>query len=522
MRARYAFAFVGVLILSSCDPIPLRDLIAQQVIGGTILYVDASATANGDGKSWSTAYHYLQDALVKANGLEDATGWAPTIYVAEGVYYPDDIDHLPAYGPVLTGFDVISHMKLYGGFPHGGGTRDPAVHKTVLSGDIDHNDVTDAAGVTVNPTDVVGTNAQSVVNCLASGDLMSPALGPETVLDGVTITASGSFGGMGISVSNSSVCSPTLTDIVFQGNIGGGLVVTTESGVASPRLERVVFRRNYGGIFDAGGMTVNTSKGGTSNPVLLKVSFQENTNGGVPGGGMSLNAGKGRIAATLVNVRFEGNNAGGGGGADCTVDAGGTNKVELVNCLFVGNSASYGGAISARGDMSVAHSGVLQLSLANASLSGNTATSAGAIYATYCGIAISNSILWSNTATPILNDTGSTTYFSTSDVALSGGSLSWNSSFGSNGGGNIDQDPLFTTSPSPGDASWTTLADNNYGNLALSGGSPAIDAGQNGVMPADAFDVDADGNTSEQIPIDLAGNPRSVGAGIDMGAFESP
>jgi hypothetical protein len=88
------------------------------------------------------------------------------------------------------------------------------------------------------------------------------------------------------------------------------------------------------------------------------------------------------------------------------------------------------------------------------------------------------------------------------------------------GGGNIDADPLFVRDPDPGDGDWTTPDDNDYGDLRLQPGSPAIDAGDNAAVPAG-------------ITTDLAGLPRFVdiptvpdtGSGtppiVDMGAYEA-
>lgn len=68
----------------------------------------------------------------------------------------------------------------------------------------------------------------------------------------------------------------------------------------------------------------------------------------------------------------------------------------------------------------------------------------------------------------------------------------------------ISADPLFVRNPSPGpDGVWGT-ADDDYGDLHLQRGSPCID--RCGIV----------GGT------DLDGNPRTVGAQADMGAYESP
>jgi len=50
--------------------------------------------------------------------------------------------------------------------------------------------------------------------------------------------------------------------------------------------------------------------------------------------------------------------------------------------------------------------------------------------------------------------------------------------------------------------------------------SPVINAGNNPYLPADVADLDGDGNTSEPLPLDLAGKARVQGGTVDMGAYE--
>ncbi|MBV6646771.1 MAG: hypothetical protein KI790_15040 [Cyclobacteriaceae bacterium] len=52
-------------------------------------------------------------------------------------------------------------------------------------------------------------------------------------------------------------------------------------------------------------------------------------------------------------------------------------------------------------------------------------------------------------------------------------------------------------------------------------GSLAVDAGDDGFLGVDAFDVDNDADVAETIPLDVAGNARIAGNEIDMGASES-
>ena len=108
----------------------------------------------------------------------------------------------------------------------------------------------------------------------------------------------------------------------------------------------------------------------------------------------------------------------------------------------------------------------------------------------------------------------------------------------------IDAEPLFTRAPFDGGDGWRSSpfwfdpdaeSNNDYGDLRPAPNSPMIDAGDNTVVPADIFDLDNDGDTTEPIPFDLDGNPRFLddtaipdsgvaGAGyaqvIDIGPYE--
>ncbi len=134
--------------------------------------------------------------------------------------------------------------------------------------------------------------------------------------------------------------------------------------------------------------------------------------------------------------------------------------------------------------------------LTNVTFYGNTAAGTnargGALLNTNSDPTLINSILWGNTA-PVgesIHNNSSTPAISYSIVEGSGGSTGWNSPFGTDGGNNLDSDPMLD------------------GNLNLQSGSPAIDAGNTAAY-------------TSQVAIDLAGNERVQNSIIDMGAFES-
>lgn len=89
-----------------------------------VIHVDIAATAGGDGSSWASALVDLTDALAAATpGTE--------VRVAEGTYFADS----GTLDPELA-FEIPSGVTVLGGYPTGGGERDPSRHPTILDGDL--------------------------------------------------------------------------------------------------------------------------------------------------------------------------------------------------------------------------------------------------------------------------------------------------------------------------------------------------------------------------------------------------
>ena len=101
--------------------------------GAAVIYVDADATAGGDGSSWASAFNYLQDALDQTVASQGDEVW-----IAEGTYFPDDGASVTD-GDRAASFTLKDDVALYGGFV---GTetdlaqRDWDVYPTILSGEI--------------------------------------------------------------------------------------------------------------------------------------------------------------------------------------------------------------------------------------------------------------------------------------------------------------------------------------------------------------------------------------------------
>jgi hypothetical protein len=103
------------------------------------IYVDCDAAGANDGSSWADAYNYLQDALMFAAGGDE-------IRVAQGVYKPDEfvLSKRPNLGREES-FQLKNSVTLKGGYAGFGESdpdaRDIVLYETILSGDLDRNDV---------------------------------------------------------------------------------------------------------------------------------------------------------------------------------------------------------------------------------------------------------------------------------------------------------------------------------------------------------------------------------------------
>ncbi|TRU81840.1 MAG: cadherin [Microcystis novacekii Mn_MB_F_20050700_S1] len=257
-----------------------------------------------------------------------------------------------------------------------------------------------------------------------------------------------------------------------QGN-GGGVYV---SG-ASPTLSNITFRDNSG---VNGGALYNESG---SNPILVNTLFEYNTatRGAAIYDDLS--------SPQITNGTFRLNTAINDGGAIYNTSS---SNPTIVDSVFSRNSANTGsgGAI---------FSNLSNPNLINSSFSGNVAVTGGALHNVSSNVGLRNSILWgnqdsSNTGNQINNGSGGAVTVTNS--IIQGG--------GFTGATNVD--PLFVNAKAD--------------DLRLKSGSPALDAGDVNLLPADSRDLDGDGNTSEKIPLDLSNNPRVAGANVDLGAYE--
>jgi uncharacterized repeat protein (TIGR01451 family) len=489
---------------------------------GGILYVDQAASGQQTGASWADALTTLQDALQLTAPCE--------VWVTAGLYYPDhggsQADNNPA-----AAFRLKTGVALYGGFAGTETYRDQrnwATNLTVLSGDIDGNDLTDPTGVITTTTGITGTNSYHVLN--GSSVTETARLDGFTVTGGsaISVYAASQGGGMFIAAGSPALAnvifsgsqadqgggmynetsSPTLTNLTFSGNSafeGGGMYNTS----SSPMLTNVTFSSNS--AFMSGGGMLNSMysqptlvdvtfsgnqveyygggmfNGSWSSPLLTDVTFSDNQAGNNGGGMYNY-----WTSPTLTNVLFSGNSAISSWGGETS--GGGmynffNSNPMLTNVAFSSNQADYGGGMWNESSSNP--------TLINVTFFGNLASVGGGMYNAESSPTVSNSIMWSNTPEQVFNDPNSHPSFTYNDVQ--GGCPA-----GSTCTHLINLDPLFV--------------DAAGGDLGLHTDSPAIDAGNNYAIT---------------VTTDLAGGPRFVdipaapdtGEGtpplVDLGAYEA-
>ena len=352
---------------------------------------------------------------------------------------------------------------------------------------------------------------------------------------------------------------------------GGGLLcahIASLEIVDSTIAENESFRG--AGIYSQGELTItdtsilnNDATGagggiwnGTYGTLTVQGSnFAENEVGYL-GGGIANESDR---TVSVSDSTFLRNSTHGNGGAIHT--SAGT--LDVVSCVFSGNLADVGGAIAATDAHAPTHSYEV-VNIANSLFTGNTADDGAAIYhmldslsITNCTITgntvpryqrgtggckiaggskatINNSIIAENQAAPDRQDI----LFESADVSGSHnliGNGDGQTIFVNGSGGNIvgtpgsPIDPLFVRAPSDGGDGWgdnpdtpdvDESANDDYGDLRIAAGSPAIDHGGRAGLVADVTDLDGDGDVDEPIPVDLAGEERIQSVAVDIGAYE--
>ncbi len=489
------------------------DLGAYEHVEQADFYVDASATGTGTGLTWQNAFPTLQGALA-------VVPQGALIFIAEGVYYPDEGPGTTPNNRAST-FLFDEGMVLRGGFPAGGGTRDIQAHRTILSGDIDENDVNlDGNFIAEDLDELLGNNAYHVVSLnevtapvILSGLTITAGTADNGTLDNGFVFNSPQIGG-GILAFASNVrveecriisnrafhhgggaylrgTTIEVVDCVFvnnQSNAGtnpGGGAIYSRSG--SLRIEGCSFSENH---HPQGAACVEISNEGigTGTCEILDCQFTENTTGG---GGETALAISSLNSATVVRCEIRGN---GSSSSNGTIRCFRTASAVFRDCLIAGNRAAKG--IEADGDsiLSLINCTITENRIAEMVL-GSTANGIPA-----SSITVGNSVIVENESAVGINPRDSSLFRSHSLIDGFPGDGTGNL----NGNAGLDArfvDPI----------SWA-FAPTLDGDYTLGEDSPLIDAG-------------LDPSTSSTL--DLPGNPRFVdgdGDGtptVDVGAYEN-
>ncbi len=301
----------------------------------------------------------------------------------------------------------------------------------------------------------------------------------------------------------------SLRDSTFTNNTAnkdGG--ATYFRGLESLVLERVRFEGNSANEFGGAMYNGSSSSGQTSAISLVDVSFNNNsalpTVGNGQGGAMNNDASGGHIDLILSRVTLSNNRANFAGAIRNTTSyLVGDLNATLGNVTFSNNSATGSG----RDMSSSAQKGSLILAMRNVTLdSGNTGYYSLVNTANDTGtlsLNLSNVILWDSTPSlPITNSgAGATTHIDHSIIVRSQGSGStWLGSLGTDGGNNLDVDPLLGALANNGGFTQTMLP---------AASSAAINAGN--------------ASTCAMAPVsgrDQRGGARPHGPQCDIGAVE--
>jgi len=417
------------------------DMGAYEFQGVHTLYVDIAAPFGGDGKSWDTAYNYLQDAMADARSSAKPV----EIRVAEGIYTPDSNSAEPSgTGDRNAAFQLINGVIIKGGYAGFGepnpNARDIELYETILSGDLDRNDVE-----VDDPCDLL-TESSRAEN---SYHVVLICEDTEVILDGFTITAGNA-------------------NLEFHADRGGGMYTDDTSPTAV--LVNCNFRSNSahagGGLFNRGhGLTLSNCSfirnaafkgGGVYNRYVSQESF-------------------------FTNCTFKRNWSDYGGGT-----YGYENRSKFISCTFTGNRAGYDG-----GGMYNYSDNNYFPTLINCTVSGNFAPLCGGIYNTaddtMCNPTLTNCVLWGNLDNSGMDESAQLYfYYGPGPIIHYCCVQGWTGQYG--GIGNIGSDPLFVDSNGTDNIIGTD--DDNLRLLLI---SPCIDTGDPSYT-AEPDETDLDGN----------------------------
>ena len=523
----------------------------------------------------SNSYHVLffdgqtGGAITTATALNgvtvtggNANGSAPDN--SGGGLYCDGRNSGSVCSPTLDGVTFAGNAAVAAGgalYSDGrdGGTTSPVITGTTFTG----NTASNNGGALYSIASFEGISLHIITNTTFDGNRASRGgalysrggrdseVSPQ--ITGSTFTSNTAFRGGALysrGDAGGGTSSPVITGTTFTGNTasnnGGALYSSSESGVASPALTNVTFTNNTAS--GNGGALYNNGSTGTSSPIIEEATFDGNTasRGGAVYSAASGNGGN--ASPQITDALFTNNTASAFGGAMFSIaNFNSAASSVLTNVVFTGNGASIAGGalyVSAASDSEInalvtngvfADNGTDHVAFddgqAGASPVFTNCTFTGATSYAFnvdafddgqTPMTVENSIVWNNGTDGIAGTSASTSDPDAAvDVAFSiveEARYAEDSGDPNAGTGNVFTNPFFV------DASTLDGPDDTFATaddgLRVLVGSPALDAGDDTLLPADAQDLDDDGDTTEPLPLDVVGATRVQDGTVDLGAYE--
>ena len=324
---------------------------------------------------------------------------------------------------------------------------------------------------------IYSSGSLTVTNCMLSGNSVSYAgggicnNGTLTVSDSTILGNSASSGGAISNYGTMTVVSSTIS--TNSASNGGGIRNNGQLTLANSTISDNLASSSGGGIYNSGTMAVVSS--------TISANLADSSGGGIYNTCGTLTVTNSTLSANSTN------NIGGG-----IHNIGGT--LMITNSTLSSNSSKNNGG-------GIYSSASFSLTILNNTLVARNEAVSGPDIFLYDGI-------WSGSHNLIGNGMGQTYLIDGENDNIVGSSEN-------------PIDSFFKINPSHGGDGWGDNPDtpdideslnDDYGDLQLAYGSPAINAGSNELA------VDAQGNP---LATDIAGNPRIINRTVDIGAYES-
>ncbi|MDE1191965.1 MAG: Ig-like domain-containing protein [Arachidicoccus sp.] len=323
------------------------NLIVMKINSSNTLYVDSSIAKSGNGASWSSAFKTLNEAIDWVKICPNIT----TINVAKGTYYPTGNQA----GTNRDSSFIIFRggIKIYGGFPSGGGTRNFINNPTILDGNIGSLSSVADNSYHIMVITQIDANADSIV------------------IDGLIFQngnaiGTGTFNYYGSDINQHGV---------------GGLALYQISNNGKTAVRNITFLNNHA---DNAGGAVGI---GNAISVLQNCTFQNNSSNNIGGAVFSnLNS-----SVSILQCSFTNNISSNNGGA---VYQNGS-KLRLINNSFNQNSSVNGDAVYS------ANKSAITIDTCTFSNNSGTNDTSSVVYCLQSSAFVNNSTFSSNNSTAI-------------------------------------------------------------------------------------------------------------------------